>query len=381
MLAKAIACEAGVPFLYMNASRFIELYVGVGAKRVRELFKRARKCKPCVIFIDELDAIGAKRGANPNSSSEDEQTLIALLQELDGFTSRDGIFVIAATNRPECLDSALVRTNRFDREVKVMPPRDYKVRIKMFEHYLSGYATASDIDILSVSKQTTGFTGSDIESICNEAGIIALMHDKIEIDTDCLYEAIDKTIFKGNRSKREQFEKDKKIVAYHEAGHAVASYLLGLPIARISIQSTITGEGGAVFHEDIDTCLLTMDFIEKKVQVCFAGIVSELLKFDSITTGAVNDIEQATTAITSYVEKYGFDEEIGMLSTEYCSTDSCIIYKRVQYHITRLCKECEDLLKKNYSLVDCIAKALLENDSLGGEDTYKLLSKCTEGVS
>lgn len=377
LLAKAIAGEAGVPFLYMNASNFIEMYVGVGAKRVRELFAEAERNKPCIVFIDEIDAVGMARENMNGAGSEYNQTVNALLQALDGFKERSGIFVIAATNRPESLDKALIRTNRFDREVKVNPPRDYKVRMELFSHYLNKHKIAEDVDIENLSKQTVGFTGSDIESICNESGIIAMMSDKAYIDMDSLLEALDKVIFKGNRSKREQFKHDKEIIAYHEAGHAVCSHLLNMPIARASIQSTTTGVGGAVFHEETDTCFITKDFIEKKVQICYAGRVSEQLKFNSVTTGAYNDIEQATSILSDYIEKYGFDSEIGMINTAFCTIDKKLLADRLRYHVDRLYKGCLDLLESNYNLVECIAQALLEHDSLSGDDILSLLNKCT----
>ena len=214
LLAKAIAGEAGVPFIEQSGSAFIEMYVGMGARRVRDLFELARKNAPCVIFIDEIDAVGIARDS-AKSSSEHEQTINALLEQMDGFESRSGIFVIAATNRADKLDEALVRPGRFDRQVTVNPPRDWKVRADLFKHYLAPLKIDPALDIKNLALQTPGFTGADIAAICNEAGIIAMMNNAEFVDAKALEEAIDKKIFKGNRSKREQFEKDRRVIAYH----------------------------------------------------------------------------------------------------------------------------------------------------------------------
>ena len=378
LLAKAIAHEAGVPFLNQNASGLIEMYVGLGAKRVRGLFKIARKKAPCVVFIDEIDAVGAKRGKDKNSS-ENDQTINALLQEMDGFNGREGIFIIAATNRADTLDEALVRSGRFDRKITVNPPRDWTVRRDLFEHYLGKFKCSETIDIDTLAKQTPGFTGADIAMVCNEASIVAIMHNKEEIDTACIEEAIDKKVFNGNRSKTEAPEDDRNIVAYHEAGHAVMHYILGEPIARASIQATTSGVGGVVFGVDKGTMFTTRKMLRDMVLVGYAGRVSEEIKFgtENITTGARNDIEQATDIITSYIEKYGFDEDFGLLSIGVLADkhliDSKYIVNRSSTISKELYAECRELLSENYEKVELLAKALLKHETMSGADIKTLL--------
>lgn len=377
LIAKAIAGEADVPFLYYNASSFIEMYVGVGAKRVRNLFKIARDNAPCIVFIDEIDSIGCKRSSG-GRNSEGDQTINALLQEMDGFSGREGIFVIAATNRANELDSALTRTGRFDRQITVNLPRDWKVRTKLFEFYLSKFKVSDNVDIEALSRQTSGFTGSDIAAICNEAGIIAMMAEKEYIDHESLEEAIDKHIFKGNRTKQnDDFKEDKKIVAYHEAGHAVMNYLLKMPISRASIIANTSGVGGVVFGADPDSCFITKDQFEKKVLVCYAGRVSEQIEFNKITTGASNDITQATQIIKSYVARYGFDDEFGLIDMSVMHQDALLqddnILERVQKLAKDLYKQTEELLSENYSLVRILAESLLENETLSGNDIMTIL--------
>lgn len=376
MLAKAIAHEAGVPFLYQNASGFIEMYVGLGARRVRDLFKIAKKQKPCIIFLDEIDAIGEKRGSN-KGTSENEQTINAFLQELDGFNGREGIFVIAATNRPEVLDEALVRSGRFDRQIYVGAPKDWTVRKELFDNYLSKFAVSDDVDVENLSKQVSGFTGADIAMICNEASIVAVMQNKDCIDMDCIEEAIDKKVFKGNRSKKGAHEMDRNIVAYHESGHAIMSYLLGEPIARASILATISGVGGAVFNQDKDTVFQTdKDFINR-VKIAYAGRASEEIKFGYATTGASNDITQATQLITTYIERLGFDKSFGLLDINELSKqhliDSSIITDKLSDMSITLYNDCKTLLQSNYDKVEILAQKLLEVETLSGDEISKLL--------
>ena len=377
LIAKAIAGEADVPFLYVNASSFIELFVGVGAKRVREVFATAKKHAPCIIFIDEIDAIGGKRDGRSVGHSEHEQTIDALLQEMDGFTGRDGVFIIAATNRPDKLDSALTRAGRFDRQIIVNKPRGWKVRAELFKHYLNNFKVSDDVDIETLSKQVSGFTGADIAAICNDASIVAVMHEKAVIDNACIEEAIDKKVFKGNRSKEDHFATDKNIVAYHEAGHAVMSYLTNQPITRASIIGTTSGVGGAVWNADSDSCFITDLDMLNKVKVAYAGRASEEIKFSSKTTGASNDITQATNLLTCYVQKYGFDSEVGLLDMDMLANTVDINEFNVAERVSSLAKDLYDdtmnALIKNYSMVEILAQKLLEIETLSGDEILKLL--------
>lgn len=384
LIAKAIAGEAGVPFLYANASGFIELFVGLGAKRVRNVFAVAKKNAPCVIFIDEIDAIGTKRGS-VKGTSENDQTINALLQEMDGFTGREGIFVIAATNRADDLDGALTRTGRFDRIINVNPPRDWKVRQEIFKFYLDKLKIDESLDLETISRQTTGFTGSDIATICNEAGIVALMKDKPFVDMDCMEEAIDKHIFKGNRTKdKEEFKNDKKIVAYHESGHAVMNYLVGQPISRASIIANTSGVGGVVFGADQDSYFTTKQQFEEKVMVCYAGRISEDLKFKSITTGASNDITQATQIVKNYVERYGFDDEFGLVDMNIMHNNSLIKDDNTLDRVQAIAKDLYDkaykLLQKNYGLVESLALELLDKETMSGNEIMDLLKSKETGT-
>lgn len=378
LIAKAIAGEAGVPFIYVNSSSLIEMFAGVGAKRVRSIFKIARKNAPCIVFFDEIDSIGVKRDSR-HGTSEDDQTIDALLQEMDGFTGRDGVFIIAATNRADKLDTALTRAGRFDRQIVVNKPRDWKVRVKLFEFYLKQFSVSDDIDVETLAKQLSGFTGADIEAICNGAGIIAMMHKKPYIDMACLEESIDKKIFKGNRSKEEHFKKDKEIVAYHEAGHAVMHYLLGEPMSRASIIGTTSGVGGVVFGEDLDTQFLTKEYYENRVKICYAGRASEQIKFNSVTQGASSDITQATGILEEYVSRLGFEEKFGLLDMNVLAENQIIdksnAFELMQKKSKELYSETVELLTENYELVEKLAKALLESETLSGKEIEEILNQ------
>ena len=376
LIAKAIAGEAGVPFISMSGSDFKELYVGLGAKRVRDMFKIARDNAPCIIFIDEIDAIGAKR-SGIQSNSEDNQTINALLKEMDGFSGREGIFILAATNHPDKLDSALKRAGRFDRQIAVNPPRDWKVRKQLLDYYLEKYTVNETVDTENLAKQLSGFTGADIAMICNEASIIATMKEKEAIDSDCMEEAIDKKLFNGNRSKKEVYKKDKEIVAYHEAGHAVVTYLLGHPISRASIIASTSGVGGFVMQAETDDRLKTKNYYKEQVMICFGGRASEQIKFDEITTGASNDITQATNILSGYVERFGFDNEFGLLDMgvlqEQRLLEGNVIIEKLRDLSKTFYEETVGLLSSNYTLVEVLAQKLLDVETLSGTEVEDLL--------
>lgn len=378
LLAKAIAGESEVPFIYMNASNFIELYVGTGAKRVRELFNTAKKNSPCVLFIDEIDAIGQQRGS-ARGSSENDQTINALLKEMDGFKDKGNIFVIAATNKPDSLDKALVRAGRFDRQIVIRPPKDWNVRKDLFDFYLKDCKVSDDVDTRSLAKQLVGFTGADINSVVNESKLIATMNDSVFISMGDLEEAIDKIIFKGNRSKTEGYKKDKEIVAYHEAGHAVVTYLLNEPIARASIAGTTSGVGGVVFREEKNSQFQTNLDLENHLCIAYAGRCAERIKFDTVTTGASNDITQATNVILAYIEKYGFNTKFGMLDMEVLHNqsliDSSYIVSLMSEMAVKYEKKTNDLLTDNFNLVEILADKLLECETLSGDGILELFSQ------
>ena len=376
LIAKAIAGEADVPFYYFNASNFVEVYVGVGAKRVRKLFAEAKKNAPCVVFIDEIDAIGKKRN-DQGGNGEADQTLLALLQEMDGFSPRTGVFVIAATNKPKSLDSGLVRAGRFDRQIEVNPPRDWSVRKLLFDHYLKSMKLSDDIDTELISRQTSGFTGADIEMICNEAGIIALMNKKEFINMNCLQEAIDKKVFHGNKSKRKALELDRNYVAYHEAGHAIMSLLTNTPVARASIVGTTSGVGGAVFHNDNDSMFRTIQELRNEVMIAYAGRASEEIKFAVPTTGASNDIEQATNIMIHYIESYGFNSEFGLINMKMVRDVAPAVDGDIVTQLSKMSKELyevtKETLKQNYEKVEKLAQELLSKETLTGPEIEDLV--------
>lgn len=374
LIAKAIAGEAGVPFLYANASSFVEMYVGVGAKRVRDLFKLARKSAPCVVFLDEIDAIGTGRDKNLGTT-EHSQTLNALLQEMDGFNTSSGVVVIGATNREDALDKALLRSGRFDRRVIIAPPRDYKARMALFDYYLKDKKIDETVNVESLSKQVVGFTGADIEAIVNEAALITAMNKKNAIGSDEIEEAIDKRIFKGNRSKKGAFERDREIVAYHESGHAVMSYLLGEEIARATIVGTTSGVGGVVFNKERENLLQSDEDYRKRIMILYGGRASEEIKYGNVTTGASNDITQATQLIQAYVQKFGFDRDYGLLDIElldrYVDSDMLTQFSNISLDLYKRTKE---KLDSNYALVERLAVKLLEAETLSGDAILELLN-------
>lgn len=376
LLAKAIAGEANVPFLYADASAFVEMYVGLGAKRVRELFDIAKKNTPCIIFIDEIDAIGGKRRES-GGTTEHDQTLNALLQEMDGFSTQSGIFVIGATNTPDKLDKALIRSGRFDRKVEVNPPKDWRVRKQIFEYYLKGKKLSEDANLVVVSKQTVGFTGADIEAVVNEASIISAMRDSDTISMEDIESAVDKQIFKGNRSKDKRESNDRVVVAYHEAGHAVVSYLLGIKLARASIIGTTSGVGGAVFQQESDSQFKTNEDFINDIKVCYGGRASEEIKFKTITTGASSDITKATELLNGYIQRYGFDNDFGLLDMDVLKDNMLIeadtMLSKMSELSRKLYKDTVNLLSENYGLVEVLAKKLLEVETLSADNIYELL--------
>lgn len=385
MLAKAVAKEAKWGFISVNSSSLIQLYVGLGAKRVREAFAKARENAPCILFFDEIDAIGAKRGST-RGTSENDQTINALLAEMDGFNDRGEILVIAATNRADDLDPALTRAGRFDRKIKIEAPNKWETRKELFDLYLkkSKKKADKDVDTASLAKQTVGFSGADISAVCREAAMTAIGKDHSSIMQEDLEEAIDKIVFKGNRSGKEEEGDAMNIVAYHEAGHAVMNMLTGKPVARISVMGMTSGVGGAVFQADDNSVFSTKDSIEKNIMVFYAGRVSEEIKFgkDKITDGAHNDITKATELITAYVTKFGFDDETGLVDFETLARANINAESLITQKVVELSKEFHkktlDMLRDNYDKVEILAKKLLEVKTLSGEEMQELLKWKTD---
>lgn len=376
LMARAIAGEAGVPFYYLNASSCIEMFVGLGAKRVRDIFKIAKKNSPSVLFIDEIDAIGLARGKTQDTM-EHRQTLNALLQELDGFDNNTSVFVIAATNDADNLDPALVRAGRFDRQITINPPDNWETRLKMFEHYYKDKPVANDINLEAVAKMTIGCTGADIAQIVNWSGIIAVSKGTNLICQDNINEAIEEVALKGNRRNHNKDSHLFDIVCHHEAGHAVAQYLLGIPVGRVSVIGSTSGVGGITFDTESETSLKTRKDLRNKIKVLYAGLLSEELKFgkDSTTVGAGNDLQKASEIIHQYFQFLRHTDSLIDWSFIQKNNINDIIFKEIDNLSIELMSEMKTLLRDNYELVEKLVEALKENETLSGEQVNTILKR------
>lgn len=381
MIAKAISNELKINMISVDSSSLIQLYVGLGAMRVREIFKEARQRKPCIIFFDEIDAIGTERG-NSRGNSENDQTLNALLQEMDGFDSESGIFVIAATNRIDALDKALLRPGRFDKKIIINPPRNNDNRLKLYEHYLKG-EDLSNVDLKTLAKQSSGFTGADIAQVTNEAKMIAVANNQEYLTTKILEEAIDKIWFKGNRTKT-AVDKDKEITAYHESGHALSSILNNMPVARISIVPNTSGVGGMVVNEDDDTAFTTKEVLRNRIKMAYGGRIAEELIYgkDKITTGASADIRMATNVIRAYIEEYGFDSDIGMIDVTSMIKAGYLLENNVTDKISKLSKELYDesykQIESNMDILHKMASLVKQEETIDGTRLMKYYEQFME---
>lgn len=375
MLAKAMATEADVPFIYREASSFVDRFAGVGPRNVRNLFKEARKKAPCIVFIDEIDAVVNR--SDSTSDTEDKRTVNALLTELDGFDSEHEILVLAATNNADALDKALTRSGRFDRRIQVNPPRDTKTRVKLLEHYLKDVKT-EELNLTDVARGMAGFTGADISTIVNEAILISIAKESEVVCREHIDEAVDKHLLQGKRLKKKQLEEDRKRIAYHEAGHAVMSYLAEQKISRISIESNTSGVGGFVLREDTESSFQTKKELEDQIHICYAGRIAEEIFFgkEQCTNGASNDISRATHMLQEYVMEYGFSERFGLMNLELLQ-ERGNMQEWVLQELLQISKEMEETTRKQLEMhrnkVERLAKALLEQDTLLGEEVEALL--------
>lgn len=383
LMAKAMAGEAGVPFIYLNTSNVIEIFVGQGSKSIRSCFKKARELAPCIVFLDEIDAIGCKRDGT-RGTSEDNQTLLALLQELDGFKPKDGVLVIAATNCPERLDPAIKRAGRFDREIRITPPKNRFIRKELLEHYTDEYKLAEDVSLEGIAAQLSGMTGADISVICNEAAMLAnLANSENPVITNQDFEtAIDKLLLKGSKSREKSKlnQDDHEIVAYHESGHALMCYLLDHPVSRITIQGSTSGVGGFVLPEDNESQFRTKQDLQDQVKIAYAGRIAEELIFGSasITTGAQNDIQMATQYIMQYMLAFGFsDETLGLLDYQALGQSNLVDKSLVLDNMVSLANKWKgsatELLTENRDKLELLAKTLLECETMTGIEVQELL--------
>ena len=374
LTARAIAGEAGVPFFSASGSDFVEMYVGLGAKRVRELFEDARKKAPCIIFIDEIDAIGTHRGAY-GGNSEKDQTINALLSELDGFSSRESIIVMVATNRIEDLDPALIRPGRFDRHIAINLP-DNEDRLEILNIYAKDKKLSDDVDLEELAKLTIGFSGAGLEALMNEAAIMAVNKGVNKIRKEDIDDAYFKMVVKGHKKEnRNNADKEEiELVAYHEAGHALCAKLLtDNSVPKITIIPSTSGYGGVTFNIPNKMGLLTKKEILNNIKVLYAGRAAEfILRNDEneITTGASQDIKQASNYIKKYFSEFGMSEKFGLVEIK----DEKLIMEEAIRLSKQLYQETIDLLLKNKDKLEKIAKELLINETLNEKDLDRILN-------
>ncbi|WP_297335112.1 ATP-dependent zinc metalloprotease FtsH [Algoriphagus sp.] len=390
LLAKAVAGEAGVPFFTLSGSDFVEMFVGVGAARVRDLFKQAKEKAPCIIFIDEIDAIGRSRGKGqmPGSNDERENTLNSLLVEMDGFGTDTGVIVLAATNRPDVLDSALLRPGRFDRQISIDKP-DIVGREAIFKVHLKPIKISEDVDPKKLAAQTPGFAGAEIANVCNEAALIAARRNKTAVDMQDFQDAVDRVI--GGLEKKNKIisPEEKKIVAYHEAGHAVAGWFLehADPLVKVSIVPRGVAALGYAQYLPKEQFLYQTEQLIDEMCMTLGGRAAEEIIFGKISTGALSDLERITKLAYSIVSVYGMNEKLGNISfyesksdgykmtKPYSEATAELIDQEVHKLIEFAYKRTLDLLKDKREELEILAKELLEKEILFQSDLEKLIGK------
>lgn len=390
LLAKAVAGEAGVPFFTLSGSDFVEMFVGVGAARVRDLFKQAKEKAPCIIFIDEIDAIGRSRGKGqmPGSNDERENTLNSLLVEMDGFGTDSGVIVLAATNRPDVLDSALLRAGRFDRQISIDKP-DISGREAIFKVHLKPIKTGEDVDPKKLAAQTPGFAGAEIANVCNEAALIAARKNKAAVDMQDFQDAVDRVI--GGLEKKTKIisPEEKKIVAYHEAGHAVAGWFLehADPLVKVSIVPRGVAALGYAQYLPKEQFLYQTEQLIDEMCMTLGGRAAEEIIFGKISTGALSDLERITKMAYSIVSVYGMNEKLGNISfydsksdgykmtKPYSEATAEMIDQEVSKLIQFAYNRTLDLLRKHQNELEILAQELLEKEILFQSDLEKLIGK------
>ncbi len=391
-LTKAVAGEAGVPFFSISGSDFVEMFVGVGASRVRDLFEQAKKSAPCIVFIDEIDAVGRRRGAGLGGGHDErEQTLNQLLVEMDGFGINEGIIIVAATNRPDILDPALLRPGRFDRQVMVGAP-DIKGREAIFKVHSKGKPLAEDVDLKVLARRTPGFTPADIENLMNEAAILTARKGKKVIEMETVEEAITKVIAGVEKRSRVISEKEKKLTAYHEAGHAVVARLIpdSDPVHQVSIIPRGRAGGFTMILPTEDKYYATKTEMEDHIVHLLGGRIAEKLVLNDISTGAQNDLQRVTSIAKGMVTKYGMSDKLGSMSfsddeevfvgRDYHSTRnySESVAAEIDSEIRRIIDEAyertEKLLTENIDKLHTVAQALLKTETLDAEEFEMVFS-------
>ena len=382
LIAKAIAGEADVPFISMSGSEFIEMFAGLGASRVRKLFDKARKLSPCIVFIDEIDAIGSRRTSNSGAESENNQTLNQLLVEMDGFSTEETIIVLAATNRPEMLDKALLRPGRFDRQVTIPAP-DLTGREAILKIHAKDKKLADDVLLYNIAEDTAGFTGAELANILNEAAIIATKKEHEAITNSDLDEAVKKVTVGLEKTSRKISDKDKKLTAYHEAGHAIVSQFLPTQTAvkEVSIIPRGMAGGYTMYKSDEDKYYISKTEMQEKLIALLGGRAAEKLILDDISTGASNDLEVATQIARDMITVYGMSDEIGTIS--FKDSDGQIDYqmfgdnmqdeigKEVKRLIDTAYSDAQKILKQNVETLHAIAGELIAKEKINEQEFNK----------
>ncbi len=399
LLAKAVAGEAGVPFFSISGSEFVEMFVGVGASRVRDLFEQAKKNAPCIVFIDEIDAVGRQRGAGMGGGNDErEQTLNQLLTEMDGFEGNSGIIIVAATNRPDVLDSALMRPGRFDRQVTVDRP-DYAGRLQILNVHAKDKTLSKDVDLDKVARRTPGFTGADLANLLNEAAILAARRELDTVSNDEVGDAIERVMAGPEKKDRVISDKKKELVAYHEAGHALVGALMPDydPVAKVSIIPRGQAGGLTFFtpsEERMESGLYSRSYLQNQMAVALGGRVAEEIIYgeEEVTTGASNDLQQVANVARQMITKFGMSDKIGpvalgqsqggmflgrdMSATRDFSEDTAAtIDVEVSELVDIAYKRATKVLSDNRSVLDEMASMLIEKETIDTEDIQNLLNR------
>ena len=385
LIAKAVAGEAGVPFISMSGSEFIEMFAGLGASRVRKLFEKAKKMAPCIIFIDEIDAIGARRTSNSGAETENNQTLNQLLVEMDGFESTETVIVLAATNRPEMLDTALLRPGRFDRQITIQTP-DVKGREEILKIHGANKKFEEGLDFKTIAEDTAGFTGAELANVLNEAAIVATINKHKAITREDLDEAVKKVTVGIQKTSRVISDKDKKLTAYHEAGHAVVSKFLTSveDVKEISIIPRGFAGGYTLYKTDEDKFYVSKTQMEEKLVALLGGRVAEKLAINDISTGASNDIEVATKIAKDMVTVYGMSDVVGPISLKTDNPYELQLFgeniedtvgKEIKKLIDTAYKRAEIILSENMNILHEIAQALLIKETITSEEFEEFFNR------
>ena len=394
LLAKAVAGEAGVPFYSISGSDFVEMFVGVGASRVRDLFEQAKKNAPCIIFIDEIDAVGRQRGAGLGGGHDErEQTLNQLLVEMDGFSDNEGVIILAATNRPDVLDKALFRAGRFDRQIVVGSP-DVKAREQILEVHARKKKLSEDVDLKVIAKNTSGFAGADLENVLNEAALLAARRNYKEIGMKEIEDAMVKVTMGPEKKTRVRSEKENRLVAYHEAGHAVVSRYLSTqdPVHPISIVPRGMAGGYTMYRPTEDKSFMSKTEMEENIVSLLGGRVAEALILNDISTGASNDIERASQIARNMVTKYGMSERVGAImfgggqgevflgrdfaqTKDYSEETANVIDEEVKRIVDTAYNRARTILSEHVDKLHAVASVLLEKEKIEGAEFDKIFEE------